>query len=437
MTSTKTPETSKYKNYGTKEETLTTYVDWLRDNKYCYRFNNSVSELYNPINNTAYGYYSEQLVFQIFKRQNHITNNVTFNDDMRQACYESLPIITETVFNPDKPHPLYMDNNLYYLNLYEAYQPSYNSVGDIALWHEFMERLFPVENERVYIELFMAHMFQRPSERPTFGLMLTSEHGTGKGKLYSILECLLNNQSNTCNSFDDFTNRFSVALHNNFLCLLDDVIAKGDKQMSTLKSKITEPRQKFEMKGQQPIQEDCYTRIILASNDRRPLKLEQGDRRWYCPQFIKHKVSPDETADFIEQLSDWLDADNGKAYDLIYNYLTGLNISSFNAKKHVKTETLEEMIGLSKSTLETEIEEYLSTHPAFGLKEICSHFDRHSPDLIKDKLVQLDCHGIAKEVRLLRNHPDYPSNERHVYRGDRQAAIDYLVSEKEYSTIPF
>lgn len=75
-----------------------------------------------------------------------------------------------------------MDNNLYYLNLYEAYQPSYNSVGDIALWHEFMERLFPVENERVYIESFIAHIFQKPSERPTFGLMLTSEHGTGKGK---------------------------------------------------------------------------------------------------------------------------------------------------------------------------------------------------------------------------------------------------------------
>lgn len=51
MTATKTNETSKYKNYGTKEETLTTYVDWLRENKYCYRFNNSVSELYNPINN--------------------------------------------------------------------------------------------------------------------------------------------------------------------------------------------------------------------------------------------------------------------------------------------------------------------------------------------------------------------------------------------------
>ena len=107
------------------------------------------------------------------------------------------------------------------------------------------------------------------------------------------------------------------------------------------------------------------------------------------------------------------------------------------AKKHVKTETLEEMIGLSKSTLETEIEEYLSTHPAFGFTEICNHFDRHSPDLIKDKLVQLDCHGIAKEVRLLKRHPIHPSNERHIFRGDRQTAIDYLISKKELTNIPF
>lgn len=436
MTATK-QNYQKNEHYATQDNTQEFYIEWLSKNDYCYIVTNNGTELYNPVSRKSYSYYSEQIVFQIFKRQNHITNKVTFKDEIREACINSLAVISETVFNPDKPHPLYMDNNLYYLNLYEAYQPSYNSVGDIALWHEFMERLFPVENERVYIESFMAHIFQKPSERPTFGLMLTSEHGTGKGKLYSILECLLNNQSNTCNSFDDFTNRFSVALHNNFLCLLDDVIAKGDKQMSTLKSKITEPRQKFEMKGQQPIQEDCYTRIILASNDRRPLKLEQGDRRWYCPQFIKHKVSPDETADFIEQLSDWLEADNGKAYDLIYNYLTGLDISCFNAKKHVKTETLEEMIGLSKSTLETEIEEYLSTHPAFGFTEICNHFDRHSPDLIKDKLVQLDCHGIAKEVRLLKRHPIHPSNERHIFRGDRQTAIDYLISKKELTNIPF
>lgn len=98
--------------------------------------------------------------------------------------------------------------------------------------------------------------------------MLTSQQGTGKGKLYSILERLLCSQTVSCSSFDDFTNRFTVALHETLLCLLDDVVAKGDKQMSTLKSKITEKRQKFEAKGQQPIQENCFTRIFLASNEK-------------------------------------------------------------------------------------------------------------------------------------------------------------------------
>ncbi len=418
---------------STKQDIIDSYVTWLNDNGWCYLVTEKGTELFNPHWNKGFAYHSEQNIFKTFKQQAKFDSFLAFDDEIRQFCIENIPSVVHTVFNPAKPFPYFVDNNFYYLNKFKQYQPQGSTYTDIALWDEFMVRLFPNQQERNYIELFIAHMFQKPFERPTFGIMLTSQQGTGKGKLYSILERLLCSQTVSCSSFDDFTNRFTVALHETLLCLLDDVIAKGDKQMSTLKSKITEKRQKFEAKGQQPIQENCYTRIFLASNEKRPLRLDLGDRRWYCPTFIQHKESPAETADFISKLSDWLDNQNG--YDAVYNHLMSVNVSAFDPNKHIPTQTLSEMIGASKSVLDEDLEDYLQQHPAFGFKEICSQFDNAPEDLLKQKLIDLGCEGLTKQIRLLKNHSEYPSNARYVFHGDRQKAIDYLVSGK--TQIPF
>lgn len=89
---------SKNEHYATQDNTQEFYIEWLSKNDYCYIVTNNGTELYNPVSRKSYSYYSEQIVFQIFKRQNHITNKVTFKDEIREACINSLAVISETVF---------------------------------------------------------------------------------------------------------------------------------------------------------------------------------------------------------------------------------------------------------------------------------------------------------------------------------------------------
>ncbi len=410
------------------------FAGWLKDLNYCYRVTASGTELYSPTSNKSFTYHSELNVYAAWKKAFKVTTKVKYDDNFREFVRDSIPNILDEVFDPSSPSPYFTNNNQKCLNFYKPFQSDLQPTGNLDLWHEFMERLFRCDNERVYCESFFAHIIQKPEERPTFGLMFTSQQGTGKGKLCQIMTELLSGQVFVCSSFEEFTDRFSIALHNTLLCQLDDVVAKSDKQMSTLKSKITEPKQKFEAKNNQAVYEKCYTRMILASNERRPLRLDNGDRRWYLPEYMTHKVSPDETADFISKLDLWL---KSGGYVDVYEHLKALDISSFNPNKHIATETLKEMIGASKTTLESDLEEYIKEHPAFCLREVYGEFSKYPEDTIKAKLIEFGCNGIGKELKLLRYHPDQrvKNSKNYVFYGDKNAAFDYLVA-KATNAIP-
>jgi Predicted ATPase len=419
-----------------KEGAIDSFLLYLQENNYCLINDPQFGAvLYDANHQKSYSFNSFDLPFRHWKQVNKIRTNVKFDEELREKIKDSVPTILHQGFFPSAPAPFFKNNNIPHLNYFRPFADAvadYRSTGDISLWLEFMERLFPDQEERLYVQRFLSHMICKPEERPTFGLMLTSEAGTGKGVLFQILTVLLNKQITQCNTFDQFTNQYSSALFNNVLCLLDDVVAKTESQMITLRSKITEPYQPFEFKHKQGNCEirPCFSRIFLFSNQHRPLKLHVDDlRRWYATKYIKHKVSREETAAFIKRLMEWCESGG---YADIFEYLTS-SYFGFDVKCPVVTETLMDMLGASKTSLESEIEDYIALHPAFGLSAFYEAFSRYPEDVLKSKLIDLGANGISKQIRLLKNHPDplIRSNERHVYFGDRQAAVDYLAAKAQ------
>lgn len=409
-----------------KEDYLNGFIAYLTNNNWVMLNKaNTDPVMFNYKSNINLPYRSLSCYFYDHLKTRGLEYYGTFDSTDHIRVTRALNFVMGTTFLP-KADSIVQESGHRFLNIWKPYISKSSGVKPIPLFDEYMERLFPDVEERKQVISFFAHMFQRPEQRPNYGLMFISDTGTGKGVLYSILSELLCKQTKLLSDFDELTNRFSNALYGTSLILLDDCRAHSDKQMTALKSKMTGQSQHYEEKGEMPVMKPCFTRVILASNERRPLKIDASERRWYCPKYLDHRISREETASFITNLLNWCDKEGG--YDAIYHYLNTYDISAFDPNVCIQTETLLEMIGASKTTLETKLEEYLTVTPVFKLSEIQAVFNDYDPDLVKIKLVELGCLGIGQEVRLLKNHPNSKvrNNNRYVYSGDRVAAIKFL-----------
>lgn len=326
----------------------------------------------------------------------HIPSNRFIADSLYIGNKSDLIKTVDKVFSPNKPL-IVEEHGLNWLNTYKKYSPVASTTPPPLPFIEFLERLFPDDKERQFVTSFLAHLIQKPEQRPSFGLLLTSDTGTGKGFLFNeILTPLLRYQTALINSFDKLIGQFSNVLKDNLLLLIDDAKTKSNSTQTKLKSILTEERQLFEPKGKEQSMSKVYTRILLASNQKRPLKLDSNERRWYVPQFMTHKENRTETQAFIQELSDWLEYN----LDSVFNYLNTYPIDDFNHKVCPITDTLLQMIDQSKSSLNDLIESMIEEYPTgFKYSELTDRIKREGLNKPDDKYLQtlLNEHGLTSK----------------------------------------
>ena len=149
------------------------------------------------------------------------------NCDFKSDFYiiHTLPHVIGSKFIPVRDTPYYTEpkSRCKFVNTYRAYEPSSSLVVEISpLFHDLFVRLTPDAVERNIFLQYIAHMFQRPTERPSWSVMLTSDHGTGKGFLLEkILHPLLHHTS-VVSTYGKLTGEFSTLLEDNLLVLLDE-----------------------------------------------------------------------------------------------------------------------------------------------------------------------------------------------------------------------
>ncbi len=287
-----------------------------------------------------------------------------FPSNERSYAFSSFEKITKDVFLPSRPRliPCADLQGFYELNTWKNYIPKTDEREQgIACWIEFLERLFPIENERKYVVQFLAHLMQKPEERPSFAIMLTSDQGTGKGVLFShILYPLLSKQAVQNSDYSAFMGKHSNSLDGTLLCMLDDTQSNHPVMMTKLKSRISEPYVHIERKFENARTIPVFTRIILASNKITPIQLSENDtRRWYVPSYIRHKIDKPETQAFIANMLEKISLDS------IYNWLMNQSLDGFNHKNPPETETLLAMVERSKPELECEIDDFIQTRKVF------------------------------------------------------------------------
>ncbi|WP_417585163.1 primase-helicase family protein [Nitrincola sp.] len=397
------------------ENDIQNTVKELKEQGYYIRTNRNKSYLYHPASNTELAI--EDLV----------------HPSQKAYVFKSLPKINEEVFLPNKNKLILLPGDYYQLNTWKQYSPkSQGSDSCIKLWIEFLERLFPIEEERKQVVQFLAHMIQKPEERPSFALLLTSEQGTGKGVLFSeILYPLLCGQAVQNDNYSTFTSKHSNSLHGTMLCMLDDPKSDHPSTMTKLKSRISESMIQIEPKYEMPRTVPVFTRIMLASNERTPLKLTEKDtRRWYAPGYIKHQSNLVETQVFIKRLLKELDLDT------IYNWFMSQSLEGFNHKSPPETETLLAMVERSKPELETELEDFLKDRKVFQWECLKMHlsdsyYDKEIKDFLSREGYQSKRLTLKRKKQTFWYHCDIDSK---TIKEAAESYIPYPFSSEDYNT---
>ena len=118
-----------------------------------------------------------------------------------------------------------------------------------------------------YLIRYLAHMLQRPDEKPGVMIVFLSGQGTGKGTFYKMLERIWSRTTLQVSDIGEAIGQFNAALERNYIVCMDEALFHGDKKsLEKLKSLITEPKCRIEQKYQPSRTIDSYHRFFAASN---------------------------------------------------------------------------------------------------------------------------------------------------------------------------
>lgn len=132
-----------------------------------------------------------------------------------------------------------------------------------------------------YLMNFLAHMVQKPEEKPGVMIVLLGGQGTGKGVFFRILRAIWSRTWLLVSDINQVIGQFNACLEHNFVICFDEALFAGDrKSLDRLKSLVTEPHIRIEQKHQPARSIESVHRFFAASNHDHFAHVEQDDRRF-------------------------------------------------------------------------------------------------------------------------------------------------------------
>lgn len=184
-----------------------------------------------------------------------------------------------------------------------------------------------------YLICYLAHMVQRPEEKPGVMLVLLGRQGTGKGMFFNLLRAIWSRTTLLVTDVDQVVGRFNACLERNYAVCMDEALFAGDrKALDRLKSMITEPHINIEQKYQPARSIESIHRFFAASNHDHFAHVEVDDRRFV---FLDVSDVHQQDTTYFAQLAAAIR--NPTAVSAFVHHLQGLDIRSFNVRKKPNT----------------------------------------------------------------------------------------------------
>ena len=184
-----------------------------------------------------------------------------------------------------------------------------------------------------YLCHFLAHMLQKPEEKPDVAIIMIGGQGTGKGMFYRLLKRIWPYTMLQVHDVDDVIGRFTGALERSYGVWMDEALFTHDrKSMERLKAAISEKEMRIEEKFEPKRTIKSHHRFFAATNNDHFANIDTDDRR-----FFVLRVSSKHQQDH-EYFSRYLSALEGEdeVPALVYSLLN-LDISKFNVHRRPQT----------------------------------------------------------------------------------------------------
>jgi hypothetical protein len=179
-----------------------------------------------------------------------------------------------------------------------------------------------------YLIRYLAHMVQRPDEKPGIMLVLLGGQGTGKGMFFNFLRALWSHTTLQVSAIDQVIGRFNAQIERNFIICMDEALFAGDKKaLDRLKSAITEPVIQIEQKHQPSRTIESVHRFLAASNHDQFAHIERDDRRFvFLRLSSKYKQDTTYFGTIVASIADPV------TMGAVFYYLSRKDISEFNVR---------------------------------------------------------------------------------------------------------
>ena len=194
--------------------------------------------------------------------------------------------IENYTYDPSSKGRIILNGGHKKLNLYEPTRIKPKD-GDASPFMEYLNNLFPIEEDREHVKLWIATLIAKPGVRMTYSILLVSEkQGVGKSTLgEAILAPLVGNHNSCCPSEEQILSRFNSWAGAMRLAIVAEIYqGKSWKMYNRLKSVISDDTISIERKGKDAITTRNWCHIIASSNSPAPLKVSEEDRRWLVPK---------------------------------------------------------------------------------------------------------------------------------------------------------
>lgn len=141
-------------------------------------------------------------------------------------------------------------------------------------------------DERVfnYLMKYIAHMIQKPDERPDANIVLFSAQGAGKNTMMRFLANLIGVMYySTYDSKETMLSRFNIDQMYNLMMVLEEMPThdkEGKNTSNQMKNRTDATMMRFEKKFGDTVFAAVFTRIFFLTNNRNAIYVEGGDRRY-------------------------------------------------------------------------------------------------------------------------------------------------------------
>ena len=202
------------------------------------------------------------------------------------------------------------------------------------------------ESKFEYLIRYIAHMLQKPEEKPGVMIVLSSKQGTGKGLFFECLRRIWSSSTVFTSSIKDVVGQFNSVLENSYVLILDEAFFHGDRgAWDRMKSLITEPYLRIEAKYQPQRQVNSLHRIFASTNHRQFGATTFDDRRHLFFGVAESRVGD---FNYFKQLAEAI-ADEAVIAAMVAELesmdLRGFNVREFPKSSERAFQVLESLIG--------------------------------------------------------------------------------------------